>query len=78
MATDSTSDTVTLAEAADLLGVSVAFAQQLVDRNLLGPVDSSGHLARVEVLAYEQRREGRLTAGAEVTAADVTAGVPYR
>ncbi len=75
---DSTPDTLTLAEAADLLGVSVAFAQQLVDRNLLGPVDSSGHLAQAEVLAYEQRREERLAAGAEVTAADVTAGVPYR
>jgi hypothetical protein len=78
MATDSTSDTVTLAEAAERLGVSEAFAQQLIDRNLLGPVDSSGHLAQAEVVAYEQRREERLAAVAEVTAADDAAGVPYR
>jgi hypothetical protein len=74
---DSTPDTLTLAEAAELLGVSVAFAQQLVDRDLLGPVDSSGRLAQVEVLAYEQRREERLTAVAEVTEADGASGVPH-
>ena len=77
MATDSTSDTVTVAEAAELLGVSEAFAQQLVDRHLLGPIDSE-RLARVEVMAYERRREAGLTAVAEVTAADAAAGVPYR
>lgn len=75
---DSTPDTLTLAEAADLLGVSEAFAQQLVDRDLLGPVDSSGRLAQVEALAYEQHREERLTAVAEMAAADAAAGVPYR
>jgi hypothetical protein len=45
MAADSTSDTVTFAEAAELLGVSEAFVAQLVLRDLLGPVDSSGRLA---------------------------------
>lgn len=72
---------MTLGEVVDRpesLGVSESFAQQLVDRSVLGPVDSSGRLARADSLAYEQRRKERLAAVAEVTAADVTAGVRYR
>lgn len=67
-----------LTEAADLLGVSEAFAQQLVERKLLGPVDSQGRLAQLELLAYAQRREERLAAVVDVTAADAPSGVPYR
>jgi hypothetical protein len=78
MATDPTSDAMTLVEAVELLGVSDAFAQQLVDGELLGPVDPSGRLARADVLAYERRRHQRLAAVADVTAADAAAGVPYR
>lgn len=57
---------------------SVTFAQQLVDRNLLGPVGRSECLDRADVSAYERRRQERLAAVADVTAADVAAGVPYR
>lgn len=53
-------------------------AQQLVERKLLGPVDSQGRLAQLELLTYAPRREERLAAVVNVTAADAPSGVPYR
>jgi hypothetical protein len=78
MATTLPPDPVTLAEAAGLLEVSEAFASRLVDRHLLGPASPSGTLSRAAVLAYDERRRARVSAVADVTSADIAAGVPYR
>jgi hypothetical protein len=78
MATASPPDPVTLDEAAELLGVSEAFASRLVDRHLFGLAGPSGIINRAAVLAYDERRRARLAAVADVTAADIAAGVPYR
>ncbi|MCC5952787.1 MAG: hypothetical protein JJU45_11900 [Acidimicrobiia bacterium] len=69
---------MTIAEAGKRIGVSASFALRLVDREVLGPVDPLGRLARPHVLAYDQRRRARLSAVAEVTAANVASAVPYR
>lgn len=77
-AVDPSTELLSLAEAAELLGISTAWAQELVDRELLGPARADGRVQRVDVVAYERRRQQRLVAVARVTEADLASGVDYR
>jgi hypothetical protein len=78
VASDPIPDRLAVADAAELLGVSTATARQLVDRGLLGPTRADGRVARVDVLAYQRRRQERLAAVAAITEADQASGLPYR
>lgn len=71
---------LTTQDAADLLGISRTYLVRLIDQGKLPAhlVGTHRRLFASDVLAYQQRRSARLAAVAEVTAADVAVGVPYR
>jgi excisionase family DNA binding protein len=71
---------LTTQEAADLLGISRTYLVRLVDQGKLPAhlVGTHRRLRATDVLAYQARRNARLEAVAEITEADVAAGVPYR
>jgi hypothetical protein len=77
VATDPTTNAATLAEASEVLAVSTAFAQRLLDQALFGPPRTDGRIARADVIAYERRRRARLGAVAAITKADLASGVAY-
>lgn len=71
---------LTTQQAADLLGISRTYLVRLVDDGKIAAHLAGTHrrLYAAEVLAYQARRAERLADVADVTAADVAAGVPFR
>jgi excisionase family DNA binding protein len=70
---------LTTQEAADLLGISRTYLVRVVDQGKLPAhlVGTHRRLRLADVLAYEERRNARLQAVADITASDA-ADVPYR